>query len=71
VVHTPLMRVGEAVYQCGAKGEELSTSWSVPTSPTISRGGLLDEANLERFRIECASLPGVNLGSYRMWHGAL
>jgi hypothetical protein len=42
----------------------------VPTSPTISRGGLLDDANLERFRIECASLPGANLGSYRMWYGA-
>ena len=47
----------------------MRTALSVPTSPTISRGGLLDDANLERFKIECGSLLAVSLGSYRMWYG--
>jgi hypothetical protein len=50
---------------------EVRTALSVPTSPTIGRGGLLDEANLERFRIECGSLLAVILGSYRIWYGVL
>ena len=67
MVHAPLMTVWEVVHQCYAKSEQLHTTLSVSTSPTIGCGGLLDEANLERFRIECASLPVVNLGSYKMW----
>jgi hypothetical protein len=60
------MRVRETVYPNGATGEELPTTLSDSTSPTLASGGLLDKANLERFRIECASLPAVNLGLYRM-----
>lgn len=67
-MHAPLTRVWEVVDQCG---EELPTALSASTSPTIGCGGLLDEANLERFKIECASLPVVNLGSYKMSYNVL
>ena len=70
-MHAPLTRVWEVVYQCDARSEELPTALSVSTSPTTGCGGLLDEANLERFKIECASLPVVNLGSYKMSHDIL
>jgi hypothetical protein len=63
--------VWEVVYQCDARSEELPTALSVSTSPTIGCGGLLDEANLERFKIECASLLVVNLGSYKMSYNVL
>jgi hypothetical protein len=59
------------VYQCDASSEELPTALSPSTSPTIGCGGLLDEANLERFKIECASLLVVNLGSYKMSYDVL
>ena len=43
----------------------------VSTSPKIGCEGLLDDANLERFKIECASLPVVSLGSYKMLYKVL
>jgi hypothetical protein len=70
-MHAPPTRVWEGVYQCDARSEELHTALFVSTSPTISCGGLLDEANLERFKIECASLLVVNLGSYKMSYNGL
>ena len=70
-MHAPLTRVWEVVYQRDARGKGLPTALSVSTSPTIGCGGLLDEANLERFKIECASLLVVNLGSYKMSYNVL
>ena len=71
MIHAPLTRVREVVYQCDARNEDLPTALSVSTSPTIGCGGLLDEANLERFKIEYGSLLVVNLGSYKMTYNVL
>ena len=71
MVHAPLTRVWGAIYQRDAKNEKLPTALSVSTSPTTGCAGLLDEANLERFKIECASVPVVNLGSYKTSHDVL
>ena len=54
------------MYQFVARQEEQLTPLSASAPATTGSGGLLEEANVDRFRIDCASFLGVNFGSYGM-----